>query len=119
MGNIKFFNAIRVKYQPIDHAIRIKASIVKDRAKSIIGNYIILNSHDHLNVGHLIELRLDIKGGFKHRFNYYNRRSLYKNFILIGQVMGIIDSHNAKYKTLIRILDIKAKPISMDFGQFS
>ena len=74
----------------------------------LVGKHIILNGKEPVKEGTLIQLRFDLKGSSKHRFNDYNMPRQDKSFIGIGQVRNILESCPERYKMLINLLDLRS-----------
>lgn len=105
-GHARILHEIKAEYYPIRHSIRLKVSPDREQNISLVGNHIILNGHDPVEVGTLIKLKFDLRGNSKHKFGDYNKPDPDITFVGIGQVLNILESDAEKHKMLIRILDL-------------
>ncbi len=104
-GSIYNLNDLKAEYQLVDKSIRIKVSPNNSKKITLVGNDIILNSKELIAIGTLIELNINLKNQFKHKINHCNKLISNNVFILLGQVLKILESRKGKYKFLIHVLD--------------
>lgn len=106
-GYVRILHEIKADYQPIDKSINIKMSPEREQNISLVGNHIILNGSEPVEIGTLISFKFDLKGKSRHRFGDYDTPADDNTFVGIGQVLNILESYSERYKMLIRLLDLK------------
>jgi len=99
--NISILEEVRAKYQTIAQPLRLKVSANDAQKKFLVGNYIIFNSKKLIEQGGLIQVKFKLRTHNRHKLG--NCRM----FVVIGQVIDILESKNGVYKTLIRVLDLE------------
>jgi hypothetical protein len=104
-GHIRALNEINAEYRQINRPIRLKASVHRNKNISLLGKHIILSGHEPVQEGTLIQFKFDLECQSQKRI-YNSALPICKRFIGIGQVLRILEMDHARYKMLIRLLDL-------------
>lgn len=105
-GSIQILDKIKAEYHRVNKPIRIKVSENRDKNIFSIGKHIILNGHEPVKKGSLIQVKLKLKNRFKNSFSDERRPNQGKKIIGIGQVLRILEIRNKRYRMLIHLLDL-------------